>query len=101
MRPPNVLDIVQAVTEVAPAHPEVAVWWYARAGEAGAPVQLVLEARDGTPPDTARIGSELAARLRTAPVAIRLHRGADEAAALYRVLTTGDTRAAAGHARGS
>jgi hypothetical protein len=116
MRPPTVLDIVQAVTEVAPSHPEVAVWWYTRAGEprvgearvgearaneTGASlVQIVLEARGGTQPDTAHIRSALAERLGTATLSVRLHRGGEEAA-LYRVLTIGDTRTAAGHAGGS
>jgi hypothetical protein len=110
MRSPTILDIVQAVSEVAPSHPEVAVWWYARAGEGGAPRgQLVLEPRDGTPPDIARIGSEMAAQLQSTPIAVRLHRGASEGAPLYRVLTAGeargdtrgDTRVSAGRAGGS
>jgi hypothetical protein len=100
MRTSTILDIVQAVTEAAPSHPEVAVWWYARAAEAGAPVQLVLEASDGTPPDTARIGLELAARLRVPAVVVRAHRGTGETAALYRVFTAGNRRAAAGHTGG-
>ncbi len=91
MRPPTILDIIQAVIDVAPSHPEVAVWWYARAGDADAPnLQLVLEPRDGTALDTAHIGSELAARLGSAPTApaIRLHGGLGEPTTLYRLLTT-------------
>jgi hypothetical protein len=98
MRTPNILDIVQAVTEVAPSHPELAVWWYERTGGAGA--RLVLEARKGASPDTAHIGSELAGRLGTGAVAVRMHRGAGETQALYRLLTAGDERAAPRHAEG-
>ena len=104
MRTPSILDIVQAVTEVAPSHPELAVWWYERTGGAdgaGAPpVVLVLEARKGASPDTAHIGSELAGRLGPGAVAIRMHRGAGETQALYRLLTAGDGRAVSRHAEG-
>jgi hypothetical protein len=102
MRTPTILDVVQAVTGVAPSHPEVAIWWYGRAEMAGAPpLLLVLEARDGARPDTERIGLELARRLGPAAIAIRMHRGAGEAQALYRLLTTEDGRVAAGQAEGS
>jgi hypothetical protein len=88
MRTPNMIDVVQAVTEVAPSHPEVSVWWYRRAETLGAPpVLLVLEARDGARPDVERVGSELARRLGPATIAIRTHRGAGEAQTLYRLLT--------------
>ncbi len=91
MRTPTILDVVQAVTSVAPSHPQVAVWWYERAGRR--PIQLVLEAREGTSPDPAGIGSELAGRLGTEAVAVRMHRGPGETQALYRLLTAGDGRA--------
>jgi len=94
MRSPTILDIIKAVTEVALSHPEVAVWWYARADAVGVRPALVLEARDGTAPDLASIGSELAGRVGPA-VAVRMHRGAGEAQALYRLLTTADRRVAA------
>jgi hypothetical protein len=101
MRTPTILDVVQAVTSVAPSHPQVAVWWYGRQEMAGAPpVLLVLEAEEGARPDTERIGSDLARRLGLAAVAIRMHRGTGEAQALYRLLTVGDGRAAAGSAKG-
>jgi hypothetical protein len=88
MRPPNILDLVHVVTELAPAHPEVAVWWYARAGEAGAPpMLLVLEARDGARADPSLIEAELARRLGPAAATVRPHRGAGEPRALYRLLT--------------
>jgi hypothetical protein len=104
MRTPTILDIVQAVTEVAPSHPELAVWWFERTSATGAPgappVLLVLEARKGASPDTAYIGSELAGRLGTGAVAIRMHRGAGETQALYRLLTSGDGRSAPRRAEG-
>jgi len=94
MRTPTILDIIQAVTEIAPSYPEVAVWWYARADAVGARPALVLEARDGVAPDLASIGSELAGRVGPA-VAVRMHRDASEKQALYRLLTTADSRVAA------
>lgn len=101
MRAPTILDIVQAVTEVAPSHPEVAVWWYERRSLAGAaPVQLVLETRKGVSPDTASIGSELAGRLGASGVAIRIHRGSGEPQALYRLLTSSAAEAVSGLAKG-
>lgn len=102
MRPPTILDIVQAVIDVAPSHPEVAVWWYARAGVAGAAsVVVVLEAREGRTPNAAGIDAELARRLGTSAVAVRMHRGSDETHALYRLLTTEAGRVPAGHPEGS
>jgi hypothetical protein len=100
MRTPTILDIVQAVTGVAPSHPQVAVWWYGRAEMAGAPILLVLEARKGASPDMASIGSELAGRLGVRAIAIRMHRGAGETQSLYRLLTAEDERATAGRAEG-
>jgi hypothetical protein len=102
MRSPTVLDIVQAVTHLAASHSEVAVWWYTRAGVAGAPaILLVLEPRDGALPDEASIGAALAARFGPEAVAVRMHRGAGETQALYRLLTAANASAAAGHAGGS
>jgi hypothetical protein len=87
MRRPTILDLVQAVVEVAPSHPEVGVWWYRRASAVGVPVMVVLETHDGATPDTTSIASELARRLGPSPVAIRMHEGAGEAQELYRLLT--------------
>jgi hypothetical protein len=88
MRAPSILDLVQAVTEIAPAHPEVAVWWYTRIAEPNAaPMLLVVQAKDGTGPDCGRIGAELATRFGAGSVAVRHHRGPVESRALYRLLT--------------
>jgi hypothetical protein len=101
MRRPTILDLVQAVVEVAPSHPEVAVWWYARASGVGAaPVTVVLEARDGAAPEIDTLGLDLARRLGPSAVAVRMHRGAAEAQELYRLLTAADASEAAGHAKG-
>lgn len=101
MRRPSILDLVQAVIEVAPSHPEVAVWWYARAsGVGGQPVMIVLETRDGAVPDSTSIGSQLARRLGPSAVAVRMHGGASEAQGLYRLLTAADASPAAGPAKG-
>jgi hypothetical protein len=92
-RSPNILDIVKAVTEVAPSYPEVSVWWYARADVPGVrQVLVVLEARDGSAPAAASIASELEERLNSVAVAVRMHRGAGETPGLYRLLTTADSR---------
>jgi hypothetical protein len=88
MRPASILDLVQAVSEIAPAHPDVAVWWYTRVAEPNTPpMQLVLQPRDGIGPDCGRIGAELAARIGAGLVTVRLHRGPMESRALYRLLT--------------
>jgi hypothetical protein len=101
MRRPTILDLVQAVIEVAPSHPEVAVWWYRRASAEGVlPVMVVLETRDGAVPDITGIGSDLASRLGSSAVAVRMHGGAGEAQELYRLLTVAES-AAAGRVGGS
>jgi hypothetical protein len=88
MHPPSILDLVQAVSEIAPAHPDVAVWWYTRAAEPNAPpMQLVLQPRDGVGPDCGRIGAELATRFGAGSVTVRLHQGPAERRTLYRLLT--------------
>jgi hypothetical protein len=99
MRRPTLLDLVQAVVEVAPSHPEVAVWWYERASAVGAlPVMVVLETSDGTPPDIKAIESELAKRLGQSAVAVRIHRAAAEPQQLYRLLTAAEGTVAGGRA---
>jgi hypothetical protein len=102
MRRPTILDLVQAVIEVAPSHPEVAVWWYRRASAVGGlPVMVVLETRDGSAPDLTSIGSELATRLGASAVAVRMHEGAGDAHDLYRLLTAAEATAAAGQVGGT
>jgi hypothetical protein len=88
LRPASILDLVHAVTELAPSHPEVEVWWYARSGEPGMPAMLlVLQPRVGARPDASGIRGELARRLGPEALTVRLHQGAAETQSLYRVLT--------------
>lgn len=100
MRRPNILDVVEAVTTVAPAHPEVSAWWYVPAGrmaagavegdatiEPGRPVMLVVEPSDGAALDLSAIGAELSGQLWRMPVAVRVRKGTAEGEALYRLVT--------------
>jgi hypothetical protein len=98
MRQPSILNVLRAVRQVGPAHPEVRAWWYAPArrlrlhgalpeGEGDA-VEVVVELDlQGT--DLAAIGGEIAQSLRSGPVSVRPHRGADEERQLYRLLSRG------------
>jgi hypothetical protein len=95
MRPPSILDVLRAIRDVGPAHPEVRAWWYAPVrrerpveGEAGEAVEVVVE-MDGSAADLAGIGGDLADRLHRGPVSVRAHRGAGEARRLYRLLSRG------------
>jgi hypothetical protein len=95
MRPPTILDIVEAVTRLAPSHPEVAVWWYAPAATGAPGILLVLEPREGALPAAASIGSELAERFGPGTATVRMHRGAAETQARYRLLTPAASSAVA------
>lgn len=99
MRQPSILDVVKAVTEVAPAYPQVATWWYSPgsafrlrgeldgAGEKRVPLEIAVEPVEQESPDLDRIASALAQHLWDNPVAVRTHRGPQEADRLYKVLT--------------
>jgi hypothetical protein len=89
MRPPTILDVVQAVIRLAPSHPEVAVWWFAPAATGAPGPVLVLESREGAFPDAANIDSELAGHFGPGTVTVRVHRGAAEGQARYRLFTPG------------
>jgi hypothetical protein len=92
-RPP-ILDLLKAVSSVAPAHREVAVWWYVPPGSdpgsvSGSPpaAELVLQTdRDGTV-DLDSIRTRLAGLLGDTGVLVRSHRGAAEPNHLYRLLS--------------
>ena len=99
MRQPSILDVLRAVREVGPTHPEVRAWWYAPgqrvrlqgvlAGEeARDALEVVIEA-DGDGADLPRIAGDLADRLRHGRVAVRRHRGNAEERQLYRLLSRG------------
>jgi hypothetical protein len=87
MRPPTILDVVQAVIRLAPSHPEVAVWWFAPAATGAPGPMLALESREGALPDAAGIRSELAGRFGPGTVTVRVHRGPAEGEAHYRLFT--------------
>jgi len=99
MRRPTILDLVQAVIEVAPSHPEVSVWWYRRASIVGG-LMVVVEPRDGVLPDLTGIGAELATRLGASAVSVRMHGNDGEAQELYRLLTATEPAAVAGSVGG-
>jgi hypothetical protein len=98
-RRPNILDVVQAVTALAPDHPEVSAWWYVPAGgtrdalahagevEPDRPIDVVVEVDGARTPDLVGIGAQLSERLWKAPVNVRAHRGAAEGQTLYRLVT--------------
>jgi hypothetical protein len=87
-RPPAILDIIQVVTRIAPAHPEVGVWWYARPGASGrTQVMLVLEPRAGARPDAAAITGELATCFGPDAVSVRIRPTQGDITGFYRLLT--------------
>jgi hypothetical protein len=99
VRQPSILDVVRAVTEVSPSHPEIRTWWYAPPkrlrlrGELeadGSRTQQIVEvAVDAVSPsaDFDALASELSRKLRGSPVTVRTFRGADEERQLYRLLS--------------
>ena len=100
MRRSSILDVLRAVKEVGPAHPEVRAWWYAAGrrlrtrgtlpgGESGDALEVVIEAEVATA-DLAGIAADLEDRLRSGPVSVRPHRGSEEERQLYRLLSRGD-----------
>jgi hypothetical protein len=92
-RPP-ILDLLKAVNTVAPAHREVAVWWYVPPGsDPGAtsssppPAELVLETDRDAAADLDTIRGRLSGLLGDTGVVVRSHRGAAEPNHLYRLLS--------------
>jgi hypothetical protein len=92
-RPP-ILDLLKAVTTVAPAHREVAVWWYVPPGSdpgsissSPPPAELVLQADHEAAPDLDSIRTRLAGLLGDSGVVVRSHRGPAEPNHLYRLLS--------------
>jgi hypothetical protein len=96
MKQPSILDVIQGVKKVAPAHPDVIAWWYAPpvrlrlAGrlpasvEADGSIEVVVE---GGGLACARIAHDLSQALEKADVAVRLHRGEGEERQLFRVVS--------------
>jgi hypothetical protein len=93
----QILDLLKAVSAVAPAHQEVAVWWYLPPGgaqPAGQPsetdsglAEVVVEPSAGARPDVDAIRARLTGQLGGRPVVVRTHGGQGERYHLYRLLT--------------
>jgi hypothetical protein len=93
----QILDLLKAVSAVAPAHREVAVWWYLPPGsgntadrtfESGAvAAEVVVEPAGDVRPDLEVIRSRLVGQLGGRPVIVRSHGGEAERFHLYRLLT--------------
>jgi hypothetical protein len=105
VKQPSILDVVRAVTEVGPSHPEIRTWWYAPPkrlrlrGELEADgsrrqqiVEVAVEAAASSA-DFDALASELSRKLRGSPVSVRTFRGADEERQLYRLLSREPVRA--------
>ncbi len=90
----QILDLLKAVSSVAPAYREVAVWWYLPPGAAeataeieGVPAEVVVEPAEGARVDLEAIRSRLIGQLGGRPVVVRPHAGQAERFHLYRLLT--------------
>lgn len=93
----QILDLLNAVSTVAPAHHDVAVWWYLppggsepsteSAGVAGPAAEIVVEPVGGATPDLEEIRLRLSAALGGRAVKVRPHGGVAERFHLYRLLT--------------
>lgn len=93
----QILDLLKAVSAVAPAHQEVAVWWYLPPGSAqpaaqgpdadGVTAEVVVEPAAGARPDVDAIRARLVGQLGGRPVVVRPHGGQSEQYHLYRLLT--------------
>lgn len=110
MRRPSILDVVQAVTVVAPSQPEVRAWWYApptrfhllgaRSDDSTHIIEVVIEPQPTLRARVDVIAADLSARLGGTPVAVREHRGAGEEQRLFRVLRTQPAETADGAVSG-
>ncbi len=99
MRHARILDVLSAVTAVAAGHPEVEAWWYApprrlrlqgeigRARADASALEVVVQTRGGA--SCQEIAAELARRLPSDRVSVRLHQGDGEARQLFRLLSGG------------
>lgn len=106
MRHARILDVLSAVTAVAPAHPEVEAWWYAppqrlrlegEIGRARAEVpslDVVVQGEASLCTRCDAIAAALSPRLPGHRVSVRLHRGEAEERRLFRLLSGGRARGA-------
>lgn len=100
MRHPSILDVVRAITTIAPNHPQVTTWWYVPnprfrlRGEVGknlkqpTPLEVVVETAAAAAADCSAIAADVSRQLSNQPVNARLHQGESEKR-LFRVLTAG------------
>jgi hypothetical protein len=99
VKQPSILDVVRAVAEIGPSHPEIRSFWYAPPkrlrlrGELepdGSRRQQIVEvAVEPSSPsaDFDALAGELSRKLKGSPVSVRRFRGADEERQLYRLLS--------------
>jgi hypothetical protein len=83
----NVLDVVRAVTRVAPAHPQVATWWYVPRFLENPRIELLVEVEVGQPADLPGIARAIEAHLTNASVTVAHHPGPGETRRLFRILS--------------
>ena len=93
----QILDLLKAVSSVAPAYREVAVWWYLppgadqaaadRADSYPVPAEVVVEPAAGARLDLEAIRRRLIGQLGGRPIVVRPHGGPSERFHLYRLLT--------------
>lgn len=101
MKQPSILDVVQGVKTVAPAHPEVHAWWYTppqrlrlagelprSTGPTVLSIEVVVEGRGAQEIPCERIAEELSVALKGAAVAVRVHCGDREQRQLFRIVST-------------
>ncbi len=84
----NVLDVVRAVTEVAPDHPGVLVWWYVPRLLEDPKIELLVEVGPDNHEDLMAIARAVEARLPAATVTVAPHGGSNETRRLFRVLSS-------------
>ena len=91
----QILDLLNAVSTVAQAHDDVAVWWYRPPGGSSnsdmmpdtQPAEVVVEPIPGAAPDLQTIQVRLASQLGGRRVTVRPHGGQSEGFHLYRLLS--------------
>ncbi|MFQ5704644.1 MAG: hypothetical protein ACE5HT_11545 [Gemmatimonadales bacterium] len=81
----NVLDVVRAVTEVAPRHPEITVWWYVPRELGNPKIELLVEVATGRQPDFTAIAEDVESHLYNAEVTVARHSGEREIRKLFKV----------------
>jgi hypothetical protein len=105
MRHPSILDVIHAVKQVAPAHPEVRAWWYTPpqrlrlSGElplvrdeerATDRIEVVLQGDSLDAAVLDPIASELSRAMAGEPVGVRMYGGAGETRPLFRIASRRD-----------